>query len=335
MNLLSRVIAETSLLLPAPADLASGRRIENLVRANAWVDAVLVLIDVELPQWKCRRLLYDERNWNCSLSRFPDLPIELDDTADGQHEALSPAILLAFVEACRVTITKRESDKFTVGQVPAVAAQRRGPPFDRARDRCQPRDSPALVEPVRSDVRSRDQATRVARMRAYPQWRWHFDEVFVKINGELRYLWRAVDHEGEVLDTVVTAKRDKAAALKFSRAMKHHGRPRAVVTDGLRSYRAAMKEIGNADRQEVGRRLNNRAENSHQPFDCENELCSGPEARRAAKIQRNSCSGPQPFQPGMATVQSVPILSDALAILAWPARRPTSSVTRCIALSRQ
>jgi hypothetical protein len=136
-NLLSRVIAETSLLLPAPADLVSGRRIENLVHANAWVDAVLVLIDVELPQWKCRRLLYDERNWNCSLSRFPDLPIELDDTADGQHEALSPAILLAFVEACRVTITKRESDKFAVGQVPAVAAQRRGS-FDRARDRRQP-----------------------------------------------------------------------------------------------------------------------------------------------------------------------------------------------------
>jgi putative transposase len=93
------------------------------------------------------------------------------------------------------------------------------------------------------------------------------DEVFVKVNGKLCYLWRAVDHEGEVLEAVVTAKRDKAAALKLlKRIMKRYGRPRTIVTDGLCSYPAAMKEIGNADRHEVGRRLNNRAENSHQPF---------------------------------------------------------------------
>ena len=55
---------------------------------------------------------------------------------------------------------------------------------------------------------------RVAHMRGCSQWRWHLDEVFVKINGKLRYLWRAVDHEGEVLETVVTAQRDKAAALR-------------------------------------------------------------------------------------------------------------------------
>ncbi len=104
-------------------------------------------------------------------------------------------------------------------------------------------------------------------MRRFPQWRWHLDEVFVKINGKLCYLWRAVDHEGEVLETVVTAKRDKAAALKFlKRIMKKYGRPRSLVTDGLCSYPAAMSEIGNVDRHEVGRRLNNRAENSHQPF---------------------------------------------------------------------
>ena len=78
-----------------------------------------------------------------------------------------------------------------------------------------------------------------------PRWRCHLDEVFVKINGKLRYLWRAVDHEGEVLETVVTAKRDKAVALKFlKRIMKKYGQPRSVVTDGLCSYPAAMKEIG-------------------------------------------------------------------------------------------
>jgi putative transposase len=89
----------------------------------------------------------------------------------------------------------------------------------------------------------------------------------VKINGEMRYLWRAVDHEGEVLESYVTKTRDKVAALTFiKKAMKCHGRPQAIVTDRLPSYGAAMKEIGNAERQETGRRLNNRAENSHQPF---------------------------------------------------------------------
>jgi putative transposase len=83
----------------------------------------------------------------------------------------------------------------------------------------------------------------------------------------MRYLWRAVDHEGEVLESYVTTTRDKAAALKFiKKAMKRHGRTGAVVTDGLRSYRAGLKEIGAADRQEQGRWKNNRAENSHLPF---------------------------------------------------------------------
>src|SRR5208282_5659187 len=103
--------------------------------------------------------------------------------------------------------------------------------------------------------------------RGYPQWRWHLNEAFVKVNGKLCYLRRAVDHEGEVLEAVVTAKRDKAAALKIlKRIMKRYGRPQKIVTDGLCSYSVALKEIGNADCQEVGRRLNNRAENSHQPF---------------------------------------------------------------------
>ena len=99
------------------------------------------------------------------------------------------------------------------------------------------------------------------------QWRWHLDEAFVKINGKLRYLWSVVDDEGEVLDAVVTTNRDKVAALKLlKRIMKKYGRPREIVTDGLRAYSAAMKEVGNADRKGVGGRLNNRAENSHQPF---------------------------------------------------------------------
>ena len=107
---------------------------------------------------------------------------------------------------------------------------------------------------------------RIKVMRS-SRWRWHLDEVFVKISGEMRYLWRAVDHEGEILESFVTKRRDKKAALKFLRkAMRKHGRPEVIVTDRLRSYGAALREIGAVDRQETGRWLNNGAENSHLPF---------------------------------------------------------------------
>jgi putative transposase len=89
----------------------------------------------------------------------------------------------------------------------------------------------------------------------------------VKINGETIYLWRAVDHEGEMLESYVTKTRDKAAALKFmKKALKRHGSPEAITTDGLRSYGAAMKELGNRQKQTIGRHANNRAENSHLPL---------------------------------------------------------------------
>ena len=103
--------------------------------------------------------------------------------------------------------------------------------------------------------------------RAYSLWRWHLDEAFVKINGEMFYLWRAVDHEGEVLEVFVTKQRDRKATLKFlKRTIKRYGRPWAIVTDRLRSYGAALKDIGMATLQVCGRWLNNRAENLHQPF---------------------------------------------------------------------
>ena len=91
--------------------------------------------------------------------------------------------------------------------------------------------------------------------------------MFVQINGETHYLWRAIDHEGEVLEVFATKRRDRGAALKFlKRTLKRYGRPKAIVTDRRRSYSAAMREISYEARQEAGRWLNNRAENSHQPF---------------------------------------------------------------------
>ena len=108
---------------------------------------------------------------------------------------------------------------------------------------------------------------RASYMRQHAQWHWHLDEIFVKINGVQHYLWRAVDHEGEVLESYVTKTRDKPAALRFlKKAMKRYGCPNTIITDRLRSYGAALKEIGLIDRQEVGRQLNNRAENSHLPL---------------------------------------------------------------------
>ena len=102
---------------------------------------------------------------------------------------------------------------------------------------------------------------------AYSRWRWHLDEVFVRINGEMFYLWRAVDQEGEVPEVFASKRRYRKAAHTFlKKAMKRYGRLQAIVTDRLRSYGAAMKEIGVERCHVYGRWLNNRAENSHQPF---------------------------------------------------------------------
>ena len=109
---------------------------------------------------------------------------------------------------------------------------------------------------------------RVDRMRQHTHWRWHLDEMYVKINGVTHYLWRAVDQEGEVLESFATKERDMTAALKFMKKLMKRHAPSAkkITTDGLRSYKAAMKQLGNAGKQEVGRWANNRVENSHQPL---------------------------------------------------------------------
>jgi len=105
---------------------------------------------------------------------------------------------------------------------------------------------------------------RIQSLRAHSNWKWHLDEVFVKINGETHDLWRAVDHEGEVLDSVVTKRRDKRAALKLLRKLlRSYGEPETIVTDKLKSYGAALRELGVTGHETSGRWINNRAENSH------------------------------------------------------------------------
>ena len=100
-----------------------------------------------------------------------------------------------------------------------------------------------------------------------PHTTWHLDEVYLRIDGRMVYLWRAVDAEGEVLDVLVQAKRDKHAALRLMRKLlkKYGFVPDFMITDDLRSYGAAARDIGIEKHHERGRWRNNRAENSHQP----------------------------------------------------------------------
>ena len=112
-------------------------------------------------------------------------------------------------------------------------------------------------------------AREIRRNRAglHSNWQWHLDEVFVKINGERFYLWRAVDHEGEVLECFVTKRRDRSAAKKFfMKTMRKRGSPKIITTDKLPSYQVEFRELDVADRQLCGGRSNNRCENSHLPF---------------------------------------------------------------------
>jgi putative transposase len=89
-------------------------------------------------------------------------------------------------------------------------------------------------------------------MRALTHWRWHLDEVYVKISGEMHYLWRAVDHQGEVLGSFASKTRDEAEALKCrTKLMKLHDKAKAITTDGLSCHRTAMKELGDAEKKVV------------------------------------------------------------------------------------
>src|SRR5580693_8250116 len=109
-------------------------------------------------------------------------------------------------------------------------------------------------------------ARRLRQRRPRPSNRSHLDEMVVRIAGERLYLWRAVDHEGEVLDLLVQRRRDSRAALRLMRKLlrKHGFAPKLLVTDRLRSYASAFRRLRLTCRHEQGLRSNNRAENSHQ-----------------------------------------------------------------------
>ena len=120
-------------------------------------------------------------------------------------------------------------------------------------------------------------ARRLQRRRPRPSDRWHLDEMVVRIAGKRMYLWRAIDHEGEVLDMLLQSRRDSRAALRLMRKLlrKQGFAPKLLVTDKLRSYASAFRRLRLSCRHEQGLRSNNRAENSHQPV-----------RRRERKMQR-------------------------------------------------
>ena len=124
-------------------------------------------------------------------------------------------------------------------------------------------------------------AADLRKRRPKPHTNWHLDEVYLKIDGRMVYLWRAVDAEGEVLDVLVQAKRNKYAALKLMRKLlKNYGFiPDRLVTDDLRSYGAAARDLGIQNRHERGRWRNNRAANSHQPTRRRERRCGASRAR--------------------------------------------------------
>jgi putative transposase len=137
-------------------------------------------------------------------------------------------------------------------------------------------------------------AAHLRKRRPKPHATWHPDEVYPRIDGRMVYLWRAVDAEGEVLDVLVQFKRNKHAALKLMRKLlkKYAFVPERLVTDDLRSYGPAARDLGIEHLHERGRRKNNRAENSHQPT-----------RRRQPKMQRfNSAGSAQKFLSAHAAV---------------------------------
>jgi putative transposase len=112
-----------------------------------------------------------------------------------------------------------------------------------------------------------DYAAALRKRRPQPGDKWHLDEVYMKINGQFKYLWRAVDQDGVVLDILVQSRRSKAAARRFFKKLRKRTAsvPRVVVTDKLRSYAPALQETMASVEHRSHKGLNNRAENSHQP----------------------------------------------------------------------
>jgi hypothetical protein len=127
-ELISEVVGQTCRRFPSMGQTEKTARIERLIGSEAWTDAALALIDLELPQWQVRRIAYDEGEWHCALSRQRELPEWLDQSIETRHADLPLAILSAFVDAQRVAAPSSSTS------VPIV-----------------PREASALYDPLLTD----------------------------------------------------------------------------------------------------------------------------------------------------------------------------------------
>jgi putative transposase len=141
---------------------------------------------------------------------------------------------------------------------------------------------------------------------------WHVDEVFITIRGERHYLWRAVDQDGDIIDILVTKRRDRRAAKRFFRkALKHQGQvPWQLVTDKLRTYRAAHREVFPSVMHRTGRYENNRAEVSHQHTRQQENRCADsnhlgkPNGFYQCTVRFITCSGSEGTISNQFTIDS-------------------------------
>jgi hypothetical protein len=115
-ELVADVIGETCRRFPSVGQTGKTARIRQLIESEAWTDAALALIDLELPLWQVRRIAYDEGEWYCALSRGRELPDWLDSSIEARHTDLALAILSAFVEAQRITAPSSRTSVPTVSR---------------------------------------------------------------------------------------------------------------------------------------------------------------------------------------------------------------------------
>ncbi|WP_455711429.1 IS6 family transposase [Streptomyces hirsutus] len=183
-----------------------------------------------------------------------------------------------------------------VAVLPVPAQLPRGRGADaRARRHRVLRDDPPLVRQVRAGLRRRTKPPACG-----PGDTWHLDEVFIKINGVRHYLWRAVDQHGNVLDILLQSRRNAKAAKRFmAKLMKKQRRvPRVLVTDKLRSYNVARRELMRSVENRSHKGLNHRAENSHQPTRQRERAMKGFRSAGAAQGFLSAFSGISPhFRP--------------------------------------
>lgn len=118
-GLIRQVVSDACTHLPVLESARKSTKVGRLVEAGAWCDAALALIEIELPAWSVRRIVHEDGEWFCSLTRQPNLPVPLDDTADASHGILPLAILGAFLEAHRKMRAVRDANAPTVRQVRA------------------------------------------------------------------------------------------------------------------------------------------------------------------------------------------------------------------------